>query len=54
MEQYRPAGRVSGSEYVEINRRLCGEEFDQAVEIARQAGLQRLDGRSLGRLQAIF
>jgi putative pyruvate formate lyase activating enzyme len=49
MEQYRPAGRVSGSEYVEINRGPRNDEFMRAVEAAREAGLRRLDERALMR-----
>ena len=49
MDQYYPAGRVSAAEYVEIDRGLRGSEFAQAVRWAREAGLQRLDERALGR-----
>lgn len=47
MAQYRPAGKVSRTEYVEINRRITGDEFESAVAAAHAAGLQRLDARSL-------
>jgi putative pyruvate formate lyase activating enzyme len=46
MAQYRPAGKVSRTEYSEINRCLTHEEFQRAIEAAREAGLFRLDGRS--------
>ena len=46
MAQYRPAGKVSRTEYPEINRCLTHEEFLRAIEAAREAGLFRLDGRS--------
>jgi putative pyruvate formate lyase activating enzyme len=46
MAQYRPAGRVSPTQYPEINRCLTHEEFRCAIEAARDAGLFRLDGRS--------
>ncbi len=46
MAQYFPAGRVSNTEYAEINRGLRSDEFDQAIELARRAGLRRLDARS--------
>jgi putative pyruvate formate lyase activating enzyme len=44
MDQYHPAGKVSGSRFAEINRRLTSAEFRQAEEIAQQLGL-RLDER---------
>ena len=46
MTQYRPAGKVSRTQYPEINRCLTHEEFQRAIEAAREAGLFRLDGRS--------
>ena len=46
MPQYRPAGKVSRSEYVEINRRITSTEFRAAVEAAHAVGLRRLDDRS--------
>ena len=46
MPQYRPAGKVSRTEYVEINRRITGDEFEKAVHAAHAAGLRRLDDRS--------
>jgi len=49
MAQYYPAGKVSAKEYVEINRHLSAEEYEEAVAAARAAGLQRLDGRSHAR-----
>lgn len=45
MDQYRPAGAVSGSKYPELNRPLMSEEFLAAKEIARELGLRRLDER---------
>jgi len=39
MAQYHPAGKVSRKEYVEINRRISEEEFQEAIECARAAGL---------------
>jgi hypothetical protein len=44
MEQYNPAGRVNATQFVEINRRLTGREFESAMQRARAAGL-RLDYR---------
>ncbi len=41
MDQYRPAGRVRSATYSEINRSIHGEEFAQAVAIARDLGLCR-------------
>jgi uncharacterized Fe-S radical SAM superfamily protein PflX len=45
MAQYYPAGKVSRDKYEEINRRLTGQEYRQAVTAARDAGLWRLDER---------
>ncbi len=45
MDQYRPAGKVCGSRFPEINRMVSEKEFDQAVQIARDLGL-RLDKRT--------
>jgi len=46
MPQYRPAGKVSRTEYVEINRRITADELASAVAAAHTAGLVRLDERS--------
>lgn len=45
MDQYYPAGKVTNRKYGEINRRLSRDEFRQAQEIARAAGLRRFDRR---------
>jgi putative pyruvate formate lyase activating enzyme len=45
MDQYYPAGKVTATEYAEINRRLTSIEFQQAKSIARDVGLRRLDER---------
>ncbi len=45
MDQYYPAGKVSGETYAEINRRLTTHEFRAAQEAARGLGLTRLDQR---------
>lgn len=47
MYQYRPAWQVSAQRYAELNRRPTSAEFHQAVEIAYQLGLTRLDERKL-------
>jgi putative pyruvate formate lyase activating enzyme len=44
MDQYRPAGKVQGERFAEINRRVSSEEFAGALSIARSLGL-RLDER---------
>jgi putative pyruvate formate lyase activating enzyme len=49
MEQYHPAGKVGEKEYSEINRRISSEEYEKALEFARDAGLRRLDHRTLPR-----
>ncbi len=46
MDQYRPAGKVSGTRFGEINRRLSPAELHEAEEIAQEVGLTRLDERS--------
>jgi putative pyruvate formate lyase activating enzyme len=45
MDQYRPAGKVSGDRFEQIHRPLSSGEFQEALKIAREAGLQRLDER---------
>jgi putative pyruvate formate lyase activating enzyme len=45
MAQYYPAGAVSAAKYPEINRKLFGDEYEEAVALAREAGLRRLDER---------
>jgi putative pyruvate formate lyase activating enzyme len=52
MAQYYPAGKVSGEQYVEINRPIAGEEYQEALAAARAAGLRRLDPRSAARALA--
>jgi putative pyruvate formate lyase activating enzyme len=43
MDQYRP--RYKASEFPELNRRVRSEEYAEAVRLAREAGLGRLDDR---------
>jgi len=43
MDQYRPCHKAFGLE--PINRSLTQEEHDEAIKIARQTGLERLDQR---------
>lgn len=45
MDQYYPAGVVSGEKYAEINRHITREEYQEAVRIAREEGLYRFDTR---------
>jgi putative pyruvate formate lyase activating enzyme len=45
MDQYRPAGRVGGGRYPEIDRRPTAEELEAARRIAVEVGLRRLDRR---------
>ena len=45
MDQYYPAGKVTGEKYPEINRGLTSEEFSAAQAIARDLGL-RVDTRN--------
>lgn len=46
MDQYYPAGKVSGTEYEEISRRVTPDEYRRALAFARAAGLSRLDQRA--------
>jgi putative pyruvate formate lyase activating enzyme len=50
MDQYRPCGGAHGDAI--INRRLTAEEFREAVDAARSAGIHRLDSRD--RLRFLF
>ena len=43
MAQYRPAGHVTARQYPEINRCITAQEFRQARDAFRAAGLRRLD-----------
>jgi len=45
MAQYYPAGNVSKEKYPEINRRITSKEFADALAVAQEAGLYRLDKR---------
>ena len=45
MAQYRPAGKVSEESYAEINRMVTPMEYQEAVRIAYEEGLRRLDRR---------
>jgi len=42
MAQYRPEHKAN--EYSEINRRISRREYQEAIQAARAAGLNRLDG----------
>lgn len=48
MDQYRPCGNADTDEL--INRRLTSEEFRNAVDAAKDAGLSRLDSRERPRI----
>jgi uncharacterized Fe-S radical SAM superfamily protein PflX len=48
MDQYRACGNAVGDEF--INRRLNANEFKDAMDKAREAGLARLDPRDRYRL----
>jgi putative pyruvate formate lyase activating enzyme len=43
MDQYHPCGDIK--QFKELQRRITAEEFEEALEAARQAGLTRLDSR---------
>ena len=50
MDQYRPCGEAHKDEF--INRRLSSQEFREATDAARKAGLTRLDPRD--RIRVVF
>jgi putative pyruvate formate lyase activating enzyme len=52
MDQYRPCGKASKDP--SINRRITAEEFERAMDWARQAGLTRLDSRQRARRILFF
>jgi putative pyruvate formate lyase activating enzyme len=54
MNQYRPAGRVNGESYPEINRPLGAAEFDEARRIAIGLGLRLDERRAHRRLRHRF
>ena len=45
MAQYYPAGKVSREKYPEINRGITSQEYANAFDAARKAGLYRFDER---------
>jgi putative pyruvate formate lyase activating enzyme len=45
MDQYYPAGKVSAERYPEIHRRLRPSEYREALAIASELDLRRLDAR---------
>ena len=47
MAQYFPAAKVGNGRYPEINRRITHQEYEQALQAAREAGLWRFDERKL-------
>ncbi len=49
MDQYRPAGKVGGGRYPELDRRVPSAEFREALRFAKDLGL-RLDERRAWRL----
>ncbi len=50
MDQYRPCGEAHKDEH--INRRLSSQEFRKTTDMARKAGLTRLDPRD--RIRLVF
>lgn len=48
MAQYHPCGRAD--RYPELMRTISGEEYSQALDMARKAGLTRLDHPDVSRL----
>lgn len=45
MDQYRPSGKVSADRFEQIDRPLSSAEYQEALEIAKDVGLRRLDER---------
>lgn len=45
MAQYHPSGKVSAVRFADINRRLSNREYAEALRLAHEAGLWRLDDR---------
>jgi len=48
MDQYRPCG--TAHQYPPIDRRLTHDEFQEALKLAEEAGLQRLDEKEWARI----
>ncbi|MGW8160730.1 MAG: radical SAM protein [Desulfobulbales bacterium] len=48
MDQYRPCGRAY--QFPPIDRQLTNDEFRQALKLADEAGLHRLDAKDWGRI----
>jgi putative pyruvate formate lyase activating enzyme len=46
MDQYWPAGKVAAARFAEINHLLSGAEYREALDIAQDVGLRRLDERA--------
>jgi len=44
MSQYRPCGEAMA--HPPLNRRITGEEYEEALAMAREEGIHRLDQRS--------
>lgn len=47
MSQYRPDGKVSDDTYRELNRNISPLEYEEAIQMAYQAGLWRMEERRL-------
>ncbi|MGH7411744.1 MAG: radical SAM protein [Candidatus Methylomirabilis sp.] len=45
MAQYYPAGKVNTESYPEINRMVTPREYQEAIRLAHEVGLRRLDER---------
>ncbi len=54
MAQYYPAGKVNAEKYSEINRRLTADEYLEALKIAQEVGLWRLDERRPRQVWAVL
>jgi putative pyruvate formate lyase activating enzyme len=48
MDQYRPCGQAEGRS--DIGRSITATEYEQALRMAREEGIKRLDRRNYGRL----
>jgi putative pyruvate formate lyase activating enzyme len=46
MDQYRPAGKVEQGRFAELSRPLEAAEYREALRVAEEVGLRRLDARA--------
>ena len=54
MAQYYPAGKVNGQNYPDINRRIKPREYEEALQIAKEEGIHRIDERNQIRKKSLL